>query len=146
VNLRTIEKKLSRGKRRKCQQTERYRAKTVDKEGNFRNTLLRGSYFTSFRAERQLLNILSKNPPELDIKKDRTNVRRLYYRTLPFLFSRLSYHRDRQILNDIERYYYGYLTTVKLLRNEAPNRVSRLNWELRSYTSAERISLSKHKL
>jgi hypothetical protein len=103
----------------------------------------RAPYFSVFRSERSLLNILSMNPPDLNNKEDRTIVRRVYYRTLPFLFSRLGYWKDRMILQDIERYYYGFLTTVRLLRNGATSTVGRLNWELRHYTSAERVSLSK---
>jgi len=122
---------------------ERYRAKSPCSNGEIRCTLKRAPYFHAFRPERQVLKVLSNCPPDLNNKKDRTIVRRVYYRTLPFLFSRLAWWRDRQILHDVETYYYGFLTTVKLLRNEAPNTVNRLNWELRHYTSAERVSLSK---
>jgi hypothetical protein len=122
---------------------ERYRAKSLSDSGEVEYKQKRAPYFTVFRPERTALKVLSNNPPDLNNKNDRTIVRRVYYRTLPFLFSRLSYWRDREILHDVERYYYGFLTTVKLLRSEAPNAVGRLNWELRHFTSAERVSLSK---
>lgn len=144
MNLRTLEKKLSRNKRRKASMIWDYRPQSKKFKGNkARTAQQRSPYFHLFRKERQVLNILSKCPPDLNKKADRTIVRRVYYRTLPFLLSRLSIPGDRLILRDIEIYYYGFLTTVKLLNNKDPSTVSRLNWDLRHYTSAERVSLSK---
>jgi len=150
VNLRTLEKKLSKSKRKRGHKLQRYRVKVrvlpenrVGAVQQYRIAQKRGPYFRTFRKERELLKVLSNFPPDLNEKEERTIVRRVYYRTLPLLFSRLGFWKDRLILQDIERYYYGFLTTVKLLSNEAPSRISRLNWELRHYTSAERVSLSK---
>lgn len=44
---------------------------------------------------------------------------RLYYRTLPVLFSRLTYYKDRQILYAIEEAYYDWLVTSCLVRPHA---------------------------
>jgi len=38
-------------------------------------------------------------------------IHRLYYRTLPVLFCRLTWYKDRQILMSIEEAYYDWLVT-----------------------------------
>lgn len=144
MSLRTLEKKLSKSKRRQADSVWDYRPRRKKLiGGKLRTTQQRSPYFRIFRRERQVLNILSKCPPDFYKKTDRTIVRRVYYRTLPFLFSRLSLPKDRQILFDIEEYYFGFLTIVKLQNGKDPNTVSRLNWDLRHLTSKERVSLSK---
>lgn len=141
MNLRTIEKKLSKSKRRSSLKTYNYYCQIKGKEGNLRTVRKRGDYFLHFRRERTLINILSKSPPDVSKKEDRTIVRRLYYRTLPFLLSRISVRHDRQVLLDIEEYYYGLLNIINL--NRGVHRLAnRLNYELRYYTSIERKILS----
>lgn len=140
MSLRTIEsKKLSSGKRKQSRNWSYYRKRRYVNKKYVGSTLSRGKYFSVFRDERKVLKILSTSPPENPVthgikRKDRTLVHRLYYRTLPVLFSRLQFPKDREVLFDLERFYYGWLNIANLSRGVTA-RVNRLSPELRYYTN-----------
>lgn len=120
--------------------------KTIGKNNH---TLKRGAYFSKFRIERKLLNILSNNPISQNLKSlegaiasHRQTARMVYYYILPKLLSRLTYKPDFHLAQDIERYYYDLLNIMNCSRGNSGS-VNRLNWELRNLNTIERISLSK---
>jgi hypothetical protein len=138
-----MKKKPSRRKRRCHSLFSFHRKKNKECLGNnSRTPLLRGDYFLKFRQERTCLSILNQSPPDLTSKEGRATVRKVYYYILPVLLSRLSYLNDRLILQDIEEYYYDALNIIRL-NKRGLTRANRLPLDLRLFTSAERVSLSK---
>jgi len=117
---------------RKYRQTARY---YVPKEGlkKGRAQLLRGSYFLKCREERGLIKLLDNNPiPHIFTKDARTIVRKLYYRTLHLLLSRISYGMDRLVVLSLEEYYFNWLNIANWSMG-VPWNVNRHSWEKRNW-------------
>lgn len=153
MNLRTIEKKLSKGKRRCSQRISYYYKIKSDESSNIGDrqkpikTLSRGDYYRKFREERKVLNILSNIVPNLNgERKERRTLRYVYYRILPALYSRFKYHsRDIEILLDLESLYYDSLNIMNYNRG-TPLRINRSWWVSLVLDTAERDSLFQAKL
>lgn len=158
MNLRTLKRRPNKAKRRSARKFNFYRSKPKAKSeipgqqtvppvlsDSNGSTQKRGEYFRRFREERQIIKILNMNPPSGKIEEYRTIVRKVYYCILPILFARIEYQPDRQILLDIEEYYYNLLNITRY-RKGILSRANRLPFELRCYTSTERISQSKQAL
>lgn len=116
VHLRKVERH-SRLKRKASRQQKHYRVSFTDRNGVRISKQKRGFYYVKFRRERQILKILQWTALPRNFKsKDRIIIRRLYYRTIPFLLYYLQNPDDQQIIQDIEETYYSWLNRAAIHR------------------------------
>ena len=119
--------KSTRRNRRASRRIDHYYDQVPDVNGVNRTVKRRGDYFRVLRADRQVIKILNETPPPDTLKKrDRRLISRIYYRTLPKLFTHLSYGPDLRVLWAIEEFYYMRLNKISLSRH-SPRRVYRLS-------------------
>lgn len=136
----TLERKPSPSKRKAATRTAYYYKKASVPHTKPRR--YRGQYFVRCRRERRLIRILMSSPPNNCIiePRERTIVRRVYYRILPRLLSLVVYPPDRADILTLERCYYDYLN-ISRLRSGVNRRANRLSWLTRNMPYRSRVSL-----
>jgi len=106
-----------------------------------RITRKRGDYFRKLKRERELTKVLSYNPPPQEFsRRTRSMIHRVYYRTLPCLFARLTWYKDRQILQAVEEAYYYWLVSSYYSRPRA-SKPARLGQHVRMTNPLDRYYL-----
>jgi len=82
------------------------------------NTVLkRGRYFVTLRRERKILRDLVNMTTPKFVFRERAIARRVYYRTLPFLFNHLRHPDDYYHLRYVENFLYNW---INISRSEKP--------------------------
>lgn len=104
-----------RKKRAARSKTDYYYSREEQDNGEVRATKHRGKYFKTLRFERNSLHLLSRARPSFcGSRRERRNIRHIYYNILPKLFLLLWWGPDRDLLHEVESIYYTWLNITRL--------------------------------